>query len=296
MAFKKLNPFEKLYLKNTNKDAYQNYKYQLKVSKIPSINFLDTPKPLVDFKHSGHLGDIIYAIPTMYALAENGKARLHLNIGQKIKVDGEHPLQGIGLNEKSILMLEPLLTHQQQFQQIDIYDKQEIDYDLDVFRKFPFDYSKGHISRWYFNCFAVSYDLSKPWLTIPKDNSMADKIVIARSTRYNSPVIDYSILKKYNNLVFVGLPEEYALMKAVIPHLVYVEVSNFFELAKIIAGAKLFIGNQSFPYAIAEALKTPRMLESYYKSPNVIPEGPNAFEFSFQPQFEFLAQKLILQH
>lgn len=295
MLFKKLNPLEKLYLKNTNKEAYQNYKYQLKVNDLPSINFLDTPKALVDFKHSGHLGDIIYAIPAMYALAEKGKINLHLNIGQRIKVDGNHPLKDIGLNEKSVAMLEPLLALQNQFQQIDIFKNQAIDYDLDIFRQFTFDHTKGHISRWYFNCFAVSYDLSKPWLVVPKNTSMSDKIVIARSTRYNSPMIDYSVLKKYNNLVFVGLSEEFKLMKAIIPNLEYARVSNFLEMASIIAGAKLFIGNQSFPYAIAEALKTPRMLESYYKCPNVIPEGANGFEFSFQPQFELLIKKLIAQ-
>ena len=89
------------------------------------------------------------------------------------------------------------------------------------------------------------------------------------------------------------MPEEYERMKLSIPQLEYKKTDNFLSLASTIAGAKLFIGNQSFPYSLAEAIKVPRILESYYLSPNVIPEGENAYEFSFQPQFEFLVKKLL---
>ena len=162
-----------------------------------------------------------------------------------------------------------------------------------MFRAFPFDYQKGNIARWYFNIFATSYDLSKPWIKVNPDESVKGKIVIARSIRYNAPDVDYSFLQKYNNVIFVGLPEEYELMKKAIPKLKYKQTDDFLSLARIIAGADFFIGNQSFPFALAEALKVPRILESYYLSPNVIPEGENAYEFSFQPQFEFLVKKLV---
>ena len=299
MPFKKLNKFQEILLKLGNKGAYVAYKdlrnFHQKAINIPSINLIENfSKETINFKHSGHLGDIIYAIPTMYALSGGSKINLFLDINKELPVDGKHPLGIVGLNQNSVSSLKSLLLLQPKFNSVEVYnlDNQTIDYDLDLFRQFPLDYHKGNIARWYFNIFATSYDLGKPWLSVIPDKSVKGKIVIARSIRYNAPEINYSFLQNYNNLIFVGLPEEYELMKKAIPKLEYKKTNDFLSLASVIAGADFFIGNQSFPFALAEALKVPRILESYYLCPNVIPEGENAYEFSFQPQFEFLVKKL----
>ena len=300
MPFKKLNKLQEIALKLSDKKSYIAYKnlrnYYQKTSNIPFIDFTENySNEIINFKHSGHLGDIIYAIPTMYALAKEAKINLYIDINKALPVDGKHPLGNVSLNEKSVSALKSLLLLQPKFNLIDIYNSNNhtINCDLDLFRAFPLDYHKGHIARWYFNIFATSYNLSKPWLRVNPDESVKGKIVIARSTRYNAPDIDYSFLQEYDNVVFVGLPEEYELMKQSIPEIKYKQTTDFLSLARIIAGANFFIGNQSFPFALAEALKVPRILESYYLCPNVIPEGENAYEFSFQPQFEYLVKKLL---
>lgn len=300
MPFKKLPKLQEILLKLSDKKAYIAYKdlrnYYRNAANIPSIDFIkESSEKTINFKHSGHLGDIIYAIPTMYALAGEAKINLYLPINQAISSDEQYLLGHNSLNESLVASLKKLLSEQDKFDAVEIYnpDNQIIDYDLDLFRQFPLDYHKGNIARWYFNVFATSYDLGKPWLKVIPDESVKGKIVIARSTRYNAPDVDYSFLQEYNNLIFVGLPEEYELMKQAIPNLEYKKTDDFLSLARIIAGADFFIGNQSFPFALAEALKVPRILESYYMSPNVIPEGENAYEFSFQPQFENLVKKLL---
>ncbi len=68
------------------------------------------------------------------------------------------------------------------------------------------------------------------------------------------------------------------------------QVSDFLQLAQLIAGSRLFIGNQSLPFAIAEALKVNRLLEVYYKAPNVAVSGRNGYDFCFQQQFEYLVR------
>ncbi len=118
---------------------------------------------------------------------------------------------------------------------------------------------------------------------------------MARSFRYRAPGIRYDFLKSHPNITFVGLKEEYEDMKTVIPGLKYRAVQDFLELAKIIAGCKFFIGNQSFPFAVAEGLKVPRALELCFECPNVIPEGPNAYDFLYQPQFEKVVKQLDCQ-
>jgi hypothetical protein len=284
MSFTKLSKLSLFLLKLKDKQAYKQYKYAKQVDEMPVIPLVDnSKKAFVNFKHSGNLGDIIYALPSMYALADN-----------LVQTNDKHPLGNVILNNKSVALLAPLLLAQPQFNSLEIYqENQPIDYDLDLFRTMPLHFDKGHISRWYFNVFATTYDLGKPWITVKPDASINNKIVIARSVRYNAPSVDYSFLSSYNNLIFIGLPEEYELMKSKIPQLEYRKTTDFLSLASTIAGAKLFIGNQSFPYSLAEAIKIPRILESYYLSPNVIPEGANAYEFSFQPQFEFLVKQLL---
>jgi hypothetical protein len=64
-------------------------------------------------------------------------------------------------------------------------------------------------------------------------------------------------------------------------------------MATLINSCKLFIGNQSFPFSIAEGLKVNRLLEVYHLSPNVIVEGKGAQDFLYQPQFEKTVEQLI---
>lgn len=138
--------------------------------------------------------------------------------------------------------------------------------------------------------YPVAYDLNKTWIEAPKENNLSESIVIARSARYNAPCVSYAFLSRYPNVYFVGVEEEYKVMQKQISHLRYLPVKNFLELAGYIAGAKLFIGNQSFPFSLAEAMKVNRLLEMFYEVPNVNVYGTNGFDFCFQPQFEYLVK------
>ena len=61
---------------------------------------------------------------------------------------------------------------------------------------------------------------------------------------------------------------------------------NFLEMANIIKSSKLFIGNMSAVYPIAEAMKTPRLLEACPEFPVVQPVGGDGYDFYYQPHFE----------
>ena len=93
-------------------------------------------------------------------------------------------------------------------------------------------------------------------------------------------------------MLFIGIESEYEDMKKSIPELKWHKTNTFLELTQAIAGCKLFIGNQSFPYSLAEGLKCPRILEGYYHVPHVIPEGKNAYDFYFQSHLESLVSRL----
>lgn len=301
MAYRKLSTLQKWYLKYTNRPAYIEYKKSLrdyafyhKTIKVRHPSLAHPYKALTSFKHSGNSGDIIYSLPTVFELSKNGKAHLYLQVEQQAEYSyNYHPLGNVMLSEKMIALLKPLLLYQPQIEAVEMYNGEAVDYDLDEFRKYSFHLDRGSIVRWYFNVYGISYDTSQPWLRAPKDEQYANNIVIARSHRYRSPLIDYGFLKKYPNLLFVGVQEEYEDMKTVLPDLVFRPVKDFLEMATIINSCRLFIGNQSFPFALAEALKVPRLLEVYYKIPNVVVEGKGANDFIYQPQFEYAVTRLL---
>ncbi|MEO8175009.1 MAG: hypothetical protein ABI581_18075 [Sediminibacterium sp.] len=249
----------------------------------------------ISFSHSGHAGDIIYSIPAMYALAKGRKINLYLSLNQpnlNFTKKMRHPNGNVMLTEKSVLLFKPLLLTQPQFKSCEALSGQPVHYDLTAFRQFPFDYRMGSIARWYFLTYGINWDLGKPWLQVTPDSSFNDAIVVARSSRYHTPNIEYSFLQKYTRIVFVGMPDEYAEMKKQIPNLEYKTTHDFLELAAVIAGSKLFIGNQSFPFSLAEALKVKRVLEVFPQIPNVVVEGANGYDFCYQPQFEKIVNEL----
>lgn len=250
----------------------------------------------INFSHSGHAGDIIYAIPAMYALAKGRKINLYLKLHQPVRdftKKMRHPNGNVMLTEKTVELFAPLLLDQPAFNRCEALTDQQIHYDLTLFREFPFDYRMGSIARWYFLTYGISRDLSEPWLSVVPNESYKDAIVVARSSRYHSPAIEYGFLKRYSRIVFVGMQDEFEEMKKQIPNLEYKSVINFLELASIIAGSKLFIGNQSFPFSLAEALKARRVLEVFYQCPNVLVEGAEAYDFCYQPQFEKIISDLL---
>ncbi len=296
MNFKKLSEVDRLRLKWTDKAGYDDYKFQVRALGKPEVSIDHPFKSDTHFKHSGQSGDIIYALPAIYALAANGQAHLHLNLSMPLinkKHIDKNPLGNAMLNEKMVNMLAPLLLHQPSIATCDIYNDQTIDYDLDAVRNQPFFLDRGNISRWYFNVFAIWADLSKAWLTAPTNAMFSEHIIIARSHRYRAPGIDYTFLDKYPTKIFVGVPDEYDDMKKQIPSLQYYAVKDFLELATLINSCKLFIGNQSFPFAIAEALKVNRLLEVYYKAPNVVVEGLGGHDFYYQSHFEQAVKMLM---
>ncbi len=280
-------------LKAKDIEAYKDYKFLKNLSRItpPDLNF-----PIKDdyhFKHSGNSGDIIYSLPTVYSLAGNKRAHMHLNIDVKADYGKRsHPLGNVMLNRKMADMLSPLLVAQPQISSCSVYEQQPIDFDLDLIRTYPLLLNRGNIARWYFYIFAVNADLGKPWLQAEPDLSMSDYIVVARSQRYRAPGISYSFLKKYRT-IFIGVEQEWKEMKEMVPNIEYRPVKDFLEMAQVIAGSRFFIGNQSFPFSIAEGLKVRRILEVYHFSPNVSVEGPDGYDFYFQPQFEKLVQMLM---
>ncbi len=309
--FKKRKLISRLWLKYTNKSGYKDYKWDLinykqfeftnfltgnnKLNNINKIKAVADATHKINITHSGNAGDIIYALPTIKKIFEitGASINLYLRLGRSVNLPNynNHPLGGVMLNEAMAGMLMPLIQSQLYINSCEIYADQSIDIDLDYFRSGVIP-TNGNIARWCGYITGVSADLWQKWLAITPDTNFTDHIVIARSGRYQNKAIDYSFINKFDKLAFIGIESEYNDMKQFLPQIKWVKMNDFLQMAQIIAGCRFFIGNQSFPYSIAEALKIPRILEVSYEIINVIPEGEGSHDFFFQEHFEWLVDNL----
>ena len=74
----------------------------------------------------------------------------------------------------------------------------------------------------------------------------------------------------------------------------FMDFPDFYTLAIAIKTCKVFIGNQSMCYALAEAMKAPRILEVCAFAPNCIPEGAGpAYDFLSQSAFEHYVEVMV---
>ena len=243
------------------------------------------------FRHSGKLGDIIYSLPTVKALG-----------GGSFYVDYRTQYFGKpALGRTAAVMILDLLETQEYIELAKLYEGEPISYNLDSFRnqavpihlfnliKNEWDEVAGKLFgsavkglrqqmiptlqvdlpqlHWEIAGLPGQVDSTVPWITgIPK-KSVAD-IVVCRTIRHPGK-FDWAGLKNYaDRSVFIGLEEEWRAFCQSYFNIPFYRVEDLLEFAQVVAGAKLFVGNQSFGLALADAMSVPRVAELWEPSPN----------------------------
>jgi len=133
--------------------------------------------------------------------------------------------------------------------------------DFNLFRRDTVQGSDLATLQWRCVLDGVEPDIRTPWLEVPAQRKHG-RPVFARSARYRNSAWDafWCELKRASpDAIFVGTAEEFTDFG----HGEHFLAGNALELAEVIAGASVFVGNQSLPYAIAEGLKIGRVLEAY---------------------------------
>jgi hypothetical protein len=104
---------------------------------------------------------------------------------------------------------------------------------------------------------------TEPWLCVPRTKEVA-AVVIHRSPRYRVDAFPWRrVVGRYGKeAVFVGEDAEHRDFTERYGSVPYFKTRTYLELAEVIAGAVLFVGNQSSPAAVAEGLKANKILET----------------------------------
>jgi len=238
-----------------NKSKFKEEEYKSKIlPKIREFREILKSKKTISFLHYGHLGDIVNSLPVIKELSKDKKCILYI---QKEKPIPKHVIS------KDHPFGSVYLSENSILKMLPLLKKQKYFEKVEIYENQNIDIDLNFFRnlpinfnidsvRWYFHLTGCFPDLSTNYLEVEHHFKFKDYLVIMRS------------LRRQNHL----------------------------ELAMIIKNSKLFIGNLSFGYALAEALKVPRLLESGPNFPLVYPNGNHAYDFYFQNHFEDLVKKL----
>lgn len=226
---------------------------------------------MISFKHSGDIGDIIYSLPAVSALAAGEGSEFYLS---------QWPGRTrVTMNRDSVEFIRPLLKAQGYIQKVEEWRGQSVCYNLDEFRRFWSRHPEFGvtIAEWHTRTFGVPAKvIDQPWLESPQ-NKVAP-VVIHRSERYHHPEFPWKrVIAKYRKqCVFVGLEKEHDAFCDKYGRIPFYPVRDALDMATVINGSDLFIGNQSFPNAVAEGLKKPKITEIFAVDPNCCFERADA--------------------
>ena len=245
----------------------------------------------LNVSHSGNIGDILYSIPFLLGILERKKytkINFYLKVNVPCHYSGPHPLGNVLLNTEYAKSVISLLSKQPYINECTIFTNQKVDIDLDEFRKLPIRFQTGVIPRWYFWLGDSEYDLSKAWIQASTNTDYKNKVIISRTQRHTNSMINYKFINNYaNDIVFVGVEEEWVLFKKQCPSCRdWVKFNNLFDMANAFNSCKFFVGNQGMPYTLAESMKINRLLEANTEAPNNIPFSSNGMDALFQGPFE----------
>jgi len=217
-----------------------------------------------NFIHGGDVGDLIYGLPV---IKHKGGGSLYLN----------HHSVREPFTEAKAKSLLPLLRLQPYIKHAEFSEHPPAGQDFNRFRTFI---RKGtSLAQAQLRMFKQPSDgANSKWLTVDHAVMIKDKpVIFHRSSRYHNAAFPWQkVVDKYGSqAVFIGLEREYQQFCKAFGPVEHHPTANYLEAARVIAGAKLFVGNQSSPYAICEGLKQNAILESCPSALDCQFERPN---------------------
>lgn len=253
---------------------------------------------VLNASHGGDSSDIVYGLAVARRLAEAHSRPVRLYIPRDRAVqrgDGteRQNAQQFTMSERAFEFLRPYLAIQPYVEEVIFAPEVEIPKDavrLDPHRFLPgINVNAGNIADFAGKIYGIPVDASQAWLQAGDGLGAGGEgprwpITVGFSMRLRNAAIDYSFLAHLDGVRFVGLVDEYEEFRSryALPNLIYHSCATCVELAVAIRSARVFIGNQSLAFAIAEGLKVNRALESCELAPNVVPCGPGAGSFIYQ--------------
>jgi hypothetical protein len=198
------------------------------------------------FYHTGDLGDIIAALPVIRQLGGGGLVVGNQGVGWRT-------MEGARFNA-----IKPLIEAQPYISSVRFeYPPERVDFDLSGFRNvYSRHYNLSEAQAKWLNVINLNLD---PWLEVAPSELSRGRIIVARSGRYQNPRFPWVQLVRFygRRMSFVGFKDEFdAFVRSTggIGAVSHIHTRSLLEVAALIKGSDLFIGNQSCPCWIAMGL------------------------------------------
>lgn len=245
------------------------------------------------FKHSGTFGDLVYSLPLVKHFG-GGEFYLHLNqidwIGQHYYGSAPNPVHQGRMTVRDFDYMREFMIAQNYITDFAVLEPAtEITHNLDRFRTA----FVGHPGN-YVDIYSATFGLrdpaqvdtirNSPWLTVPHTKQAADNrtVIVNRTGRWLPQTLSDQWAQWHSQgmdrkAIFVGMPDEYVEFQKVTgwTNTVYQHTANMLEMAEYIAGAELFIGNQSMALSLAIGLG----VSAYCEARRDLPENRNECYF-----------------
>ena len=216
-------------------------------------------------RHSGRMGDVLYSLYYATHLTQGKPFNflLRANVRDYCDPSGRRYL----MERKDADFMSPLLAYQPYIDRVFVAENErEIPQDsfmLDKFRLNMYGIIGKEIRTWYYGVREniPPGEFSRKVLSAPETYSPRDKFAICFTQRYREAFDVEPVLREYaDDLVFVGLPEEYRDFCRECFPVEYKPVENALDLLSFLQSCRGFIGNVSGTFALAECSKIPRIL------------------------------------
>ena len=226
---------------------------------------------MLTFTSYGRMGDLIYSLNYVkeYCQKTNQKCIYHIQTNVKIPqpswLDQTHMNTNIFLSRQSAEFIKPLLQKCQFIDHVLIGDsKPQGAINLNQFRTEAIGTYSGDLRDYYynFNDQTLPREFWKPVFDVQPDKKFEGKILFTLSERYVNPGINYCKLKMFEDrLVFLGTEKEYNVFAQKDFKVKQLATpKNLLEVAQWMKGSLGYISNQPGFFAVAEAMKIPRIL------------------------------------
>jgi hypothetical protein len=229
---------------------------------------------VASFLHSGDFGDAIYALPSVRALG--GGEIYFVN----------RPWTRSRWDARLLATIAPLIEATG-YATVALHKGEAIDHDFSTFRNGGHKLGETIVkrqSRW------VGAEISlEPWLRA--DPQPIAPLIINRGSRWQGWHFPWAELVgefSREEMVFIGLPSEHQAFQKEFGRVAFHLTKDLLEAAQVIAGAELFIGNQSAALAIANGLGKPIAVEVCAFAPDCFYPRANA-HYSFNGELSFAA-------
>jgi hypothetical protein len=211
------------------------------------------------FHHSGDMGDIIYALPAIRAMG--GGLLLMSQSCYRPMPPRELPSQ------RTWSILAPLLHIQPYIWRLRLASKfpESTEYNFNDFR-INYTPSTGSIMQKQLAVCGAEWPQDKPWLNVDFKVTIPDRPILIshcpRRRQYSPNFPWGELVERYGKkMAFVGLPDEHEIFIRDFGNVPLFQTKDALDLARMIAGCKVFIGTQSMPMAIAIGLGKNSIME-----------------------------------